>query len=44
MTNFTNTAARSLIGIAGALFLGFGLLTVTVAPAMTLAPLATQSA
>ena len=34
MTNLFNSAARNVIGVAGAIFLSLGLLTVTVAPAL----------
>ena len=45
MTNLFNNAARSLIGVAGALVLGFGVLAATVAPALDTAPrIATLSA
>ncbi len=46
MTNLYNTAARTVIGVAGAALLSLGLLTVTVAPALTnsLPQVATQSA
>jgi hypothetical protein len=45
MTNLFNSAARSVIGVAGAIFLSLGLLTVTVAPALVnSAPVATHSA
>ena len=38
MKNFYNQTARSLVGVAGALVLGFGLLAVTVAPALATSP------
>ena len=45
MTNLFSSTARSLIGLAGAALLSLGLLTATVAPALTQAPAtATQSA
>ncbi len=44
MTNLFNSAARSIVGVAGALFLSFAFLTVSVGPALSTAPVSTQSA
>lgn len=44
MTNYFNTAARSVIGVAGAFFLSFAFLTVSVGPALSTAPVSTQGA
>ena len=45
MTNLFTSAARNVIGVAGAIFLSLGLLTVTVAPALVnTAPVATLGA
>ena len=38
MMNFYNQSARSLVGVVGAVVLSLGLLTVTVAPALTASP------
>jgi|GEM_PF-5303579 len=46
MTNLYNAAARTVIGVAGAGLLSLGVLTVTVAPALSssIPQVATQSA
>ena len=46
MNNLFNSAARNVIGVAGAIVLSLGLLTVTVAPALAIptSQFATQSA